>query len=182
MKFFAILLVTFCVVFGASAQNARQSFAEGQRAFMAGDMSKAREKFDAVLAVEPAHKESLRYIGMIAAREKSGDPAAAQQKKLAAIVFPVINFKEADLPSVLEFLKQEGEKLSPHGAQINFVMRLPEGAADKAITLSLRNIPFMEALRYIGQIADVAFAVEQYAIVVTPTEKTSAAEASEPAE
>ena len=36
------------------------------------------------------------------------------------------------------------------------------------ITLNLTNIPFTEALRYVGSLAGVAFTYDKYAIMVKP--------------
>ena len=48
------------------------------------------------------------------------------------------------------------------------MLQIPEEQKSQTITLSLSNVPFTEALRYLGDVANVSFAYEKFAIVVKP--------------
>ena len=75
---------------------------------------------------------------------------------------------------MLEFLRQKGNQIGEGKVAINFVLQLDESAKGAKITLSLQKVPFTEVLRYIGDLANVQFNFEPYAIVVKPKGATPA--------
>ncbi len=89
------------------------------------------------------------------------------QRQLEALVIPKVDFDNLPLASALEFLKQNAAKISNGALQPGFIAAA--GVNDRAgVTLHLADAPFMEVLRYLGDLAGVDFVVEQYAISVKP--------------
>ncbi len=146
---------------------AAQVFSEAQRAFMSGEFETARAKFQQVLKANPTHRPSQHYLKIIDERERRDGGLGGKRKQIDAITIDRIDLKDADLGSVLHFLKERGEESG--NTQINFVPRLPAGYLEsRRITLSLSGMPFPEILRYVGNLADVVFKVETHAILVLP--------------
>lgn len=135
----------------------------------------------------PKPGEGAGPIGAVAARQ------AEMTKKLNSIVIPDINFRDAVITDVLRFLSDESRRLDPEKIGVNIVLQLgepgaapaptpgPEGTpapapemtgdpSTRKVTLALRNIPLVEALRYVTSIAGLKFRVEPSAILVLPKE------------
>jgi hypothetical protein len=82
---------------------------------------------------------------------------------------PADQFRDATLGSALDYLKNQAAKLSNNKVAVNFVVQLPDDVVKtRTVTLSLANVPFTEALRYLGDLAGVSFTYEKYAITVKP--------------
>ncbi len=99
--------------------------------------------------------------------------------KLNTILIPKLEFREATIREAVDFLKQQSFALDtaepdPAKRGVNIVLRLEEplpGTIDPAqarITVSLTNIPLVEALRYVTGLANLKFKVEPYAVSIVP--------------
>jgi hypothetical protein len=62
---------------------------------------------------------------MIAGLEKNKPAPSSIQKQLEGADCPKVEFKEATLGSVLDFLKQTAAKVSEGKTAVNFVVQLP---------------------------------------------------------
>lgn len=89
------------------------------------------------------------------------------QQPLSELFLSKVALKEAALSEALDFLKQQGRKRLGSTGTVNFVIHLPEQAVTKTISLNLAAIPFLEALRYVCDQANIDFSVEPFGIVVT---------------
>ena len=139
---------------------------EGQRAMMAHDYETAKEKFKLVLAQDAHNQVAANYLRIIAVSEAKAGTGASLEKQLKALNVSV-EFKEATFAAVLERLKQEAVRVSNGAAKVSFVVA-PAVNGNTAITLNLSNTPFTEVLHYLGELANVQFVFERYAIMVKP--------------
>jgi len=146
---------------------------EGQTAFMKGDTATAKTDFEWALRLDSHNKTAIGFLRRILAQEGQ-NKGLALEKQLDTLMIPRLDFKEATLQSALDFMKKAAEKSSNGKIAVSFVVQAPPEAGSTPVTLSLSNIPFTEALRYIGGVAGMNFTYEKYAIVVRP----SGAEAS----
>jgi beta-lactamase regulating signal transducer with metallopeptidase domain len=80
----------------------------------------------------------------------AGNPGLA-----ARLVLPEATFRNAPLPDVIRFLQQKSIELDPAKKGLNFFLKLNGGrrASEIVITLSLREVPLSEALRYVAQLS-----------------------------
>jgi hypothetical protein len=144
----------------------------GERTYLRGDLAGAKEKFELVLRADPTNRLANSYlrriVAEIAVQNAGKDPATGTRAALTRLVVPKVDFRDATLSSVLDFLKQKGDQLSQGSVAINFVLGIDEATQNTKITLTLNNAPFSEILRYIGELAGVQFVYEPYAIVVKP--------------
>lgn len=91
-------------------------------------------------------------------------PAA---EKAATFVLPRVEFRDATLPATLDYLVNRSRALDPEKLGINVVLDVPPEQRETRITLSLRDAPLREALRYAAQLANLIVVEEPYALVVT---------------
>ncbi len=126
----------------------------------------------------------------------TGVKQAEIMRKLNEIIFPEINFREAVISDVVNFLSEQSRKLDPEKTGVNIVLGAgvaeasspeappaatepgqpaaatppasPEGG--RKITLNLRNVPMIDALRYITSLANLKFRMESSAVLILPLE------------
>ncbi|MBI5684615.1 MAG: hypothetical protein HZC54_06015 [Verrucomicrobia bacterium] len=95
-------------------------------------------------------------------------PTGAAAEKAKRIVMPSMEFVEAPLSAVAEFLAAKSRELDPEKVGVNIILQTPSGAKPPAITLALRNIPLLEALSYIAQIANMDLTADGHALRLEP--------------
>lgn len=109
---------------------------------------------------------------------------ASTLEKLNKITFPEINFREAVISDVVNFLSTKSRELDPDKIGINIVLgagvpaapapapgeAAPPAAAGsvRPITLSLRNVPMVEVLKYVCSLANLKYRVESNAVLILP--------------
>ena len=171
------LLGSFAVLAIATAsfaESTQELLTQAQVAYQRGEIEKAKKLFTAVVQADPGNPTAIGFLRKIAGEEKNKPGTSSIQKQMETLMIPKVEFKEATLGSVLDFLKQTAAKVSDGKAAVNFVVQLPEDQVKtKTVTLSLTNVPMSEVLRYLGGLADVDFSYEKYAILVKPHVATS---------
>ena len=102
------------------------------------------------------------------------------QNKLNHIIIPKIEFRDATVREAVDFLTKSREldtdESDPSRRGVNIVLKLEPGQNvtstiqpnDARITLSLTNIPLIEALRYVTNLTGSKVKVDQYAVVIVP--------------
>ena len=96
--------------------------------------------------------------------------------KLQRIIIPHIEFRSTKLRDAIEFMRQECARVdtgAPDERGVNIFLKLPAVASlpasgDTRISLTLDNIPALEALRYMAQQANLKVKVEPYAVSFVP--------------
>lgn len=88
----------------------------------------------------------------------------AIQQKLRELKLARIDFSGASLGEVVEYLRVRSRDLDPAGRGIDFVLSLPPDFSSPPISLSLMEMPLEEVLRYVTEIAGLAYRVEDYAV------------------
>ena len=95
-------------------------------------------------------------------------PAGAAAEKAKRIVVPLLEFRDAPLNDVLNFLVAQSLQLDPDKKGVNIVLQTPPDAKPATITLNLRNIPLLEALKYIAQLGGLELEADDYSLRLTP--------------
>ncbi len=93
----------------------------------------------------------------------------ALETKARSLIFPEIDTREASLTDLLSFLSKESKRLDPEKTGINIVSTVSTECPqhrDLTMTISLRNIPLLQALEYIAQLNDLKLYVDNHAIVL----------------
>jgi ATP/maltotriose-dependent transcriptional regulator MalT len=180
-RFILTLLVPLAFVGGARGEDIADLLTDAQRAYVRGDLAAAKEKFSLILKVDPGNRTAQAYHRRILADERTQaagkPPGSATEEALRKIILDKVDHREASLADLLEFLRQKGNALGGGKVSINFVLQLDEAAKASKVTITLERVPFTEVLRYIGDLANVQFTYEAYAIVVKPKSASAAVEA-----
>ena len=171
MKSHVWMLALASLVSTASASDVSDMLTEAQRAYIRNDHAAAKEKFAMILKVDPTNRTAISYMRVIAAEEQKGGGKVARNETEEAckkLIMEKVDFRDASLAEALDFLKQKAATVSGGKVVVNFVLQVDEQTQGKKVTLSVQKVPFAEVLRYVGDLAEVQFKFEQYAIVVKP--------------
>jgi hypothetical protein len=142
---------------------------EAVRAFQAGDYGTAKTLFESLLSMNPKNVAARNYLRAIAQRERSGQRL---EEALRKIVIPTVNFRDTTVREAVAYVSQKVQELSGGKQAVNVVWIVsPEQAASTRVTLSLRNVPASEVLRYIGDAANLRFSYDSLALKISPMTK-----------
>lgn len=110
----------------------------------------------------------------------SGSPDASRYytEKMSRIIFPNVMFAGASVDEAIEFLRIKSRdydtiERDPSKRGVNLILRAGSAPSTAQITLDLKDVPMVEALRYITELAGMKFKVEPYAVVVVPLSETT---------
>ena len=156
-------LCTLLPIFAAADPTVPQLMAQGQRAYLAHDYETAKQAFAEVVEMDPQNTVAIAFLRKIRLDE-AGQPAAPKDP-LKDLILPKIEFKQATFSAALDFFKAEAAKQS---VTVSFVSQLPAPQMEHMVTLSLTQIPFLDALRYLCTLNNAVYKVEAYAIVIMP--------------
>ncbi len=166
------------------AQNpAQNQYNQGVLLFNQGKFDEALAIFEQVLQAKP----DFVYARSYAQRCKNAiaqnlGPKNDLEGRLARIVIPEIAFADAPIGDVLDYLAARAQEISKGETVVNFIYKgTPEQRTGTLVTLSLRNIPLNEAIKYVGQLSRSAIKYEPHAVVVDPGSATAAEPDSTPA-
>lgn len=118
--------------------------------------------------------------------------------KLNRIIIPRVDLRDTTVREAVQFLQQRSRDLDTttddpaEKRGVNIVLKLPQpglaqpedteapsvdaspamdggGTADTRITLSLTNVPLIEALRYLTELSNLKYKIEPFAVSIVPT-------------
>lgn len=93
--------------------------------------------------------------------------------KLRTWIVPTVDLQGASLDEVVEFLRIRSRDIDPKKRGISFVLQVPAEAKNKPVTLSLKQIPLEEVLRYVTQMTGTAYHVDEFAVTITSLTETT---------
>lgn len=159
-------LVVF-VLFSATslfAETVQEIYASGVRAYTGGNVEQAKVLFEKVIAAQPEHRSAKAYLQRIAAETP---PVNTLKARVENTIVPKIDFNDASLSSVLEYLPKVAAEHSPDKGPVNIVRMFPPAYGDETkITLQLANVPLSSVLDYVAQLGGVKLEYQPNAIVV----------------
>jgi len=95
------------------------------------------------------------------------DTSFGLEQKLKDI-FLSLEFTNATIEEATNFLSVESKRLDPDHKGVNFVIQPEASTTAKPVSISLNNVPLGEALRYVCQLANVKYKVQEFAISIVP--------------
>lgn len=160
----------------SQGQTVQSVFNEGVALFNQQDYVAALEKFEKVLQAKPGFVYARNYAGKCRAEiAKGAGPKNETEARVAQVIIPEINLTDAPIGDVLTYLTDRAGELTGGKFVPNFIYKgTSEQRAETLISLSLRNVPMTEAIRYIGQLSRTDFRYDAHAIVATPREGQTA--------
>jgi hypothetical protein len=163
MRIFLLGALLVLPVIGLADSTIPELMGQAQKAYVAQDYTTAQELFNEVLEADPHNTLAIQYLRNIHLAEAS--QPVAPKDPLKGLVIPQIEFKDATFAAALDFFKKAADK---QGVSVSFVPQMPAAQMERTVTLSLSNIPFLDALRYLCEQDNAVFKVDPYAIVITP--------------
>jgi general secretion pathway protein D len=116
---------------------------------------------------EPINNEEATTIAQESQPELTRSTSFGVEQTLSRI-FLSLDFNNASIEEATNFLSIESKRLDPNHKGINFIIQPDASTSAKPITLTLNHVPLSEALRYVCQLANVKFKVQDYAISIVP--------------
>lgn len=117
---------------------------------------------------------------MPAAAVPAPDPFAAgpsgsryYEEKMQRVMLPSVNFQGATVEEAIEFLRMKSKDLDsverdPSRKGVNMIVKSGTAPSTAHITLDLKDVPLIEALRYVTELAGMKYKIEPYAVVIQP--------------
>jgi len=114
--------------------------------------------------VLPSHIELSRSTTITVQR----NIASSTYAKLERIIFPNIEFDDADIFSVIRFLNRLSKRCDPDKVGISVIAGFDKRTADELlkVTMSFSNIPMSEVLRYLCQNVGLKYKIEEGAVIL----------------
>ena len=130
-----------------------------------GQLAAAETKARQLIRLRPRDPYVRRLLTQVQAERREIRLKAPWQRALESVVVPLIEVDDATLDEVLDYIRSKAiEATGNPAAAPSFVVR-GSAAGDRPVTLKLRGVPLSEVLRYAGEMTDVRFSYERYAIV-----------------
>lgn len=105
-----------------------------------------------------------------------GAGSTSLEKKLSSIVLDVVQFDEAGLDEVVEYLVLRSRALDPSGTGVNIVLSLDpddQFAPNANVSLTLRNIPMLEVLKYVTRDTRTDYRIDGYSVRIVSAASSS---------
>lgn len=165
---FLLVAVSLAVTVNAWSADLQSLLTEGQTAFMRGDMAAAKRSFQLANRVDPRNPTVIGFLKQIAAAEAKNPGATSSEAEYKGIVIQKIEFRDATLASALDFMKRKVADQTGGKKSVNFVLQLSPEQQNAPVSLTLSDIPFTEALRYIAESIDAKVEYQKFAVVIKP--------------
>jgi uncharacterized protein HemY len=130
----------------------------------------------AQLPTEPKLIHLERQIQLARETATQTRPEKQLEQRLARMILPKVNFRNAQPETIVDWLRQASAKLSADKLPVNMVWMVPPDATLPGVTLNLQDIPLLDVLRYTAQAARLKVRVEPHAVVIALPEPVTAAQ------
>jgi bla regulator protein BlaR1 len=115
---------------------------------------------------EPAAKGGGKEIQITTQFVEAGDES--MDPRLERLILPVVELRQVSLPAAVAYLEAKTREVDPGLSDIDFVLS-PEAAENKNLTsLSLKDVPLNEALRYLSQLTGTSVVKKKNVIIFEP--------------
>lgn len=112
---------------------------------------------------------SADLIGLQKQRQRQ-----AMEQKMKHITFPEVTCNGASVEELVDYMRVKSAALDPAHTGVNLIIKPGTPPTTASISLSLKNVPMDEAVRYIAELAGMAIEVGVDAVMIVPLpEQTS---------
>ncbi len=106
------------------------------------------------------------------------NPSRYYSEKMQRIIFPTVQFQGASIDEAIEFLRIKSKDLDTVERDatkrgVNLILKSGQAPSTAQISLDLHDVPMVEALRYITELAGMKYKIEPYAVLVVPVSDTN---------
>lgn len=126
---------------------------------------------------EDAVPVSQSVASMFGTPVESAQATARDQiaQKLRTLVVPKVQFTDATLDEVMDYLRLTSRNIDPTGRGVDFIINLEAEARNRKLSLNLNNLPLEELVRYVTQNAGATYRIEPNAVVIASLTEHSTA-------
>jgi len=134
---------------------------------------KSRTLLASTFKMDPAVFASSSAVSSGPADAPPGSNPGDLMKKMSQIIFPTFQFQGATIDEAIEYLRVKSRDFDtfPDASGVKgvkVILRQGDAPSNASISLDLKNVPMLEALRYITELAQMKFRVEAHAVLVLP--------------
>jgi hypothetical protein len=134
-------------------------------------LTEALKYFAQLAALDLEFSEAAVVLDERSARmtgSPTSQPKGMSQDLASRLILPQVEFKEASLPKILQFLQQKSLELDPEKKGLNLILNAPGDPSPETIQISLhlREVPLSEALRYVAKLANLNLRYDDDAVVL----------------
>jgi hypothetical protein len=94
-------------------------------------------------------------------------------RRAEKLIMPEVEFHEATVPEIVTFLNKATKDLDP--LKIGVPLELSPAALAEAkntrITLTLKNVPVIEVIKYVTNLGNLRYAIEKDKVLISPLGK-----------
>ncbi|HEY1083786.1 MAG TPA: Amuc_1098 family type IV pilus outer membrane protein, partial [Prosthecobacter sp.] len=124
-------------------------------------------------------KPAVRNLVIDPTETGGKEPTVYLTRKMQEIVFPQVQFAGASIEEAVEFLRVKSRDLDvnepdPARKGVNIILKAGETPVTASISLDLKDVPMVEALRYVTELAGMKYKVEPFAVLIVPISETTA--------
>lgn len=119
------------------------------------------------------YKPPVRGLVVDPVATGGAEPTVYLNRKMQSIIFPQVQFAGASIEEAVEFLRVKSRDLDvtetdPTKKGVNIILKAGDSPSGATISLDLKDVPMVEALRYVTELAQMKFKVEPFAVMIVP--------------
>ena len=92
-------------------------------------------------------------------------------RRADSIIFPKIDYREASVPEIIEHLNRASKDLDPNKIGVPIELSAAANASKTKITLSLKNVPLIEVVKYITNLARLEYTITSSKVLIVPLDE-----------
>lgn len=124
------------------------------------------------------HKPAIKGLLIENTNTGSKAPTVYLSQKMQNIIFPQVAFSGASIDEAVEFLRVKSRDLDVTETDlarkgVNIILKAGDNPSTASISLDLKDVPMIEALRYVTELAGMKFKVEPFAVLIVPVSETT---------
>lgn len=124
------------------------------------------------------HKPPVRGLALDPVLTGGTEPTVYLTRKMQELIFPQVQFSGASIEEAVEFLRVKSRDIDvtetdPAKKGVNIILKAGDTPVTASISLDLKDVPMVEALRYVTELAGMKYKVEPFAVLIVPVSDIS---------
>ena len=124
------------------------------------------------------HKPPVRGLAIDPVMTGGTEPTVYLTRKMQELIFPQVQFSGASIEEAVEFLRVKSRDIDvaetdPAKKGVNIILKAGDAPITASISLDLKDVPMVEALRYVTELAGMKYKVEPFAVLIVPVSDIS---------
>jgi general secretion pathway protein D len=124
------------------------------------------------------YKPPVRGLAIDPVMTGGTEPTVYLTRKMQELIFPQVQFSGASIEEAVEFLRVKSRDIDvtetdPAKKGVNIILKAGDTPITASISLDLKDVPMVEALRYVTELAGMKYKVEPFAVLIVPVSDIS---------